>query len=58
MEQKALKVLQEAIDDIAAMNDYPPAPGEYARIKHTWKAMVLKARRAKKAAALALAYNG
>jgi len=42
--------LYKAICEIAAINDFPPPPGDYPAIKRTWKRMVTLARRAKEAA--------
>lgn len=46
-DQKRAAILYEAISDIAARNEYPPAPGDYFAIKTIWKSMVMRARRAK-----------
>jgi hypothetical protein len=49
-EAKALKVLMKAVEDVAALDEYPPAPGYYSLIKMQWRQMVRKARRAKQQA--------
>lgn len=45
---KALQDAEAAVREIAAMNDFPPNPGDYAAIKIGWRKMVRRARRAVK----------
>lgn len=46
--QKALRELRLAVDEIAAMNPYPPPPRHYDVIQKRWRRVSKVARRAKR----------